>query len=172
MSRAFVKEHSDSDRPVVRGTGGGLPPGTPNLATPWSAAELAWELAGFVTERSALRCATTGVAIARASTLDAEIRSLEGYLPTIQMVAPPEVPTRVGFATAVAVNGAAGTRTVLLVGGDEARPTDGRISFFSPLARALIGATVGDTVTVVTPSGDEDWEVVTIAPAAPPGRRA
>jgi transcription elongation factor GreA len=41
-----------------------------------------------------------------------------------------------------------------LVGQVEADARDGRISFNSPLGRALIGRQVGDEVEVSTPSGD------------------
>jgi transcription elongation GreA/GreB family factor len=37
-------------------------------------------------------------------------------------------------------------RTVEIVGGDEADPAEGRIGFQAPLARALIGAEVGERV--------------------------
>jgi transcription elongation factor GreB len=51
---------------------------------------------------------------------------------------------------------------------DEADPAHGRISFLAPLARALLGAAVGDSVTARTPSGDEVWEITKVSPARPP----
>jgi transcription elongation factor GreB len=53
-------------------------------------------------------------------------------------------------------------RTVTLVGEDEADAGAGRISFESPLARAIRGAAVGDTRTVRLPAGARDYEVVAI----------
>jgi len=51
--------------------------------------------------------------------------------------------------------------TVSIVGIDE---TDtGRISWISPVARALMGKSVGDTATVPTPKGAEMIEIVAIA---------
>ena len=51
--------------------------------------------------------------------------------------------------------------TVAIVGIDE---TDtGRISWISPVARALMGKSVGDTATVPTPKGAETIEIVAIA---------
>src|SRR5688572_9191053 len=38
------------------------------------------------------------------------------------------------------------------------------VSWLSPVARALHGAQVGDLVTVKTPSGDEEWEILAIVP--------
>ncbi len=54
-------------------------------------------------------------------------------------------------------------RIVTLVGEDEADAGAGRISFHSPLARAIRGAAVGDVRRVTLPSGEKDYEVVAIA---------
>ncbi len=54
-------------------------------------------------------------------------------------------------------------RTVTLVGEDEADASSGRISWTSPLARAVRGAGVGDVRRVVLPAGSRDYEVVAIA---------
>jgi len=53
-------------------------------------------------------------------------------------------------------------RTVRIVGVDEARSELGEVSWISPIARALIKAHVGDVVTVRTPRGPEEVEVVAI----------
>ena len=53
-------------------------------------------------------------------------------------------------------------RTVTLVGEDEADAGAGRISWHSPLARALRGAAVGDVRRVMLPGGSKDYEVVRI----------
>ncbi len=58
-------------------------------------------------------------------------------------------------------------RIVTLVGEDEADAGAGRISWHSPLARALRGAAVGDLRRVLLPGGEKEYEVVVIAyPAA------
>jgi transcription elongation factor GreB len=49
-----------------------------------------------------------------------------------------------------------------IVGPDEANPNLGRISFQSPLGKALMKRKVGDVVTVTRPAGDIDLEVVAI----------
>jgi transcription elongation factor GreB len=50
----------------------------------------------------------------------------------------------------------------LIVGPDEANPSEGRISFHSPLGKALMKRKVGDTITVTRPAGDIDLEIVCI----------
>jgi len=52
--------------------------------------------------------------------------------------------------------------TVMLVGLDEADIDKGRISWISPVARALMKASVGDTVELRTPAGSETIEVLSI----------
>ncbi|MEO5640293.1 MAG: GreA/GreB family elongation factor, partial [Sphingomicrobium sp.] len=46
-----------------------------------------------------------------------------------------------------------------LVGQVEANATNGRISYNSPLGRALIGRLVGEEVEVTTPSGEKYYEI-------------
>ena len=50
-------------------------------------------------------------------------------------------------------------RIVTLVGEDEADAGAGRISWYSPLARAVRGAAVGDLRRVALPGGEKDYEV-------------
>jgi len=50
----------------------------------------------------------------------------------------------------------------LIVGPDEAAPSDGRISFQSPLGRALMKRKVGDVVSVVRPAGEIEIEIKAI----------
>ncbi|WP_246845038.1 transcription elongation factor GreA [Bdellovibrio sp. NC01] len=47
-----------------------------------------------------------------------------------------------------------------IVGVDEADVKKGLISVLSPLARAMIGKKVGDTVTVQSPKGDKEFEIL------------
>ena len=55
------------------------------------------------------------------------------------------------------------TQTVYqIVGEDEADIKQGRISVSSPIARALIGKSEGDEVTVSAPAGDKDYEIVEV----------
>ena len=51
-------------------------------------------------------------------------------------------------------------KTYQIVGEPEADVRSGRVSVSSPIARALIGKTIGDTVEVSTPGGGKSYEVV------------
>ena len=51
------------------------------------------------------------------------------------------------------------TRTYKIVGDDEADIKQNKISYQTPIARALIGKEVGDVVRVVTPGGEVEYEI-------------
>jgi transcription elongation factor GreB len=53
-------------------------------------------------------------------------------------------------------------RTVTIVGADEAETARGEISLHAPVARALLGARVGDAVRLHTPNGIDEIEVLAI----------
>jgi transcription elongation factor GreB len=53
-------------------------------------------------------------------------------------------------------------RRLTLVGEDEADATAGRINWLAPIARALVGARVGDERHVRLPAGEKSYEVVGI----------
>ena len=70
---------------------------------------------------------------------------------------------QVFFGATVSVRDSAGcVRSVSIVGMDEVDPARGRVSWVSPIARALLKAREGDTVSVRTPSGAEELEVLEI----------
>ena len=55
------------------------------------------------------------------------------------------------------------TRTLTLVGDDEADAGKGLVGWNAPLARALRGAAVGDLRRVVLPAGEREYEVIAIS---------
>jgi transcription elongation factor GreB len=54
-------------------------------------------------------------------------------------------------------------RKLTLVGEDEADATAGRINWLAPIARALVGARVGDERSVRLPAGEKSYEIVGIS---------
>ncbi|MCP3734778.1 GreA/GreB family elongation factor [Sphingomonas sp. RP10(2022)] len=69
-----------------------------------------------------------------------------------------------GFGTAVTVRMGGRTRTIAIVGDDEADPNADRLAFGAPLARVLAGADVGDLLPFA--GRDDAIEVLEIAPLA------
>lgn len=57
--------------------------------------------------------------------------------------------------------------TYRIVGKDEIEPSKGYISWISPLAKAMMGKTVGDTIKVITPASEETFEIIEIQYQAP-----
>jgi transcription elongation factor GreB len=53
-------------------------------------------------------------------------------------------------------------KTIRIVGQDELDPSQGYISWVSPMARALLGKNLGDNVHVVTPGADTEYEIIDI----------
>ncbi|MCX7144264.1 MAG: transcription elongation factor GreB [Proteobacteria bacterium] len=67
---------------------------------------------------------------------------------------------QVFFGATVSVRDGAGhSRSVSIVGMDEVDPSRGRVSWISPIAKALLKARVGDTVTLRSPAGVEELEI-------------
>ena len=70
---------------------------------------------------------------------------------------------RVHFGATVTILYESGNeREVTIVGVDELDSGDARISWRSPLARALLTATVGDTVTLRAPRGPDRLEIIAV----------
>jgi len=53
-------------------------------------------------------------------------------------------------------------RTVTIVGADEVDMARGRVSWLSPIARALLKARAGDVVRLETPGGAEQLEILDV----------
>jgi transcription elongation factor GreA len=49
-----------------------------------------------------------------------------------------------------------------IVGVDEANVKEGRLSVSSPVARAMIGKTIGDEIEVTTPGGHKSYEILQV----------
>jgi len=71
---------------------------------------------------------------------------------------------KVLFGCTVTIENEEGVEKVLsIVGVDEIDTTCGRISWVSPVGQALLGAYEGDSVTVRTPGGEEEFEITHVA---------
>ncbi len=94
---------------------------------------------------------------------EGRIREIEGKLADAQIIDITKVPPqgKVIFGTTVCLiaSDTGDSITYKIVGEDEADLKAGKISVMSPIARALIGKSVGDEVTVRTPNGEMGYEV-------------
>jgi len=65
-------------------------------------------------------------------------------------------------ATVTYLNAAGDEQTISIVGIDELDPLQGKISWVSPVARALTKAREGETVTLRTPAGDDELDIISV----------
>jgi transcription elongation factor GreB len=96
--------------------------------------------------------------------IDRRVRYLMKRLETVEVVDNEQQRhEQVFFGATVTIADPAGNeRTVSIVGFDEVDLARGRVSWVSPIARALIKAREGDVVNVRTPAGVEQLEVIEI----------
>jgi transcription elongation factor GreB len=66
------------------------------------------------------------------------------------------------FGSTVRFKSRTGERAVTIVGMDEVDATQGKVSWVSPIAKALLKAREGDRVTLRTPAGDERLEILAV----------
>ncbi len=89
-----------------------------------------------------------------------DLRYVEARLASAILVSPPATATQVSFGATVQVEDEGGkTRSYTIVGEDEANPQEGVIAAFSPLARAMMEARVGDIVEWPKPSGTVELKI-------------
>ena len=166
MSRAFVNEDAGADRPDLPERP--VPPG-PNLVTPRGLAALQADLARRQADLAALKARTDRLDKLPEAAAERDIRWIEARLKAAVVIDPSTHDlTEVAFGLAVTVADPDGIETTYqITGEDEADATRHRIAPTSPLARALLGAQVGDVVTWKRPSGPLDLEIIGIAHAHP-----
>jgi transcription elongation GreA/GreB family factor len=153
MSRAFVKELEDAveelpERPISP---------HPNLVTAEGLARIEAEVTRLQQEHAAAQAANDRAALARAAR---DLRYWTARRASAQLVAAPSDRSKVHFGSTVTIVRDDGRRqTFRIVGEDEADPARGTLSHVSPLARALFGKQVGDTIEVA----QSEAEIVEIA---------
>ena len=98
--------------------------------------------------------------------VEARVRDIEGRLQNAVVIDVTSIAHtgKVIFGTTVEIANVDTDESVTyqIVGEDEAEIKLGKISVGSPIARALIGKQEGDVVTVKTPSGTVEYEIVEV----------
>lgn len=159
MSKAFTKEDSAAQELVVPPRAP-LPDGVPNYVTPRGLELLRAERETLEATRAQLRLAADA---ARLTALAARLHEVERRIASAQCVEPAASSDVVRFGSRVTLLDDAGReQRYQIVGVDEAEPSAGKIAFLSPLARALLGAQVGDSVRLEKPGGARELEVLAI----------
>ena len=98
--------------------------------------------------------------------VEGRIVELENMLKKVKVISEHEVKTdvvNVGAKFKVLDIGRNTEREYTLVGSTEADPLSGKISDLSPIGKAVIGAKVGDILTINVPSGDIQIKIIEIS---------
>jgi transcription elongation factor GreB len=184
MNKAFTRETDDADDDDDAPDGAPvLPQGTRNYMTPGGFARLKGELDHLVGVERPQLVATVSWAAGngdrsengdyiygkkRLREVDRRIRFLVRRLDRAEVVDPSaragdDDEDRIYFgATVDVVNAKGEERTISIVGVDEIDTARGYISWVSPMARALIKAREGDSVTLQTPGGTEELDIAAV----------
>ncbi|MBU3695014.1 MAG: transcription elongation factor GreB [Rhodocyclaceae bacterium] len=181
MSKAFFKEDTPPDDDEDFADANPVPAGSKNYMTPAGHARLQaefdqlWKVERPKMVETVAWAASNGdrsengdylYGKKRLREIDRRLRFLGNRLDNAEVVDPTarEVTDQVFFgATVDIVDVDSGDeQTVSIVGIDEADAGRGRISWVSPMARALTKAREGDAVTLRTPAGDRHLEVTAV----------
>jgi len=178
MSKAFTKE-SDDEEDLDLEAAESVPQVAKNYITPAGYRRLREELAGlWEVERPKLVetiawAASNGdrsenadyiYGKRRLREVDRRVRFLSKRIDAAEVVDNAgRDDDRAYFGATVAYRDRAGVeRAVSIVGIDEVDPARGRVSWISPIAKALLKAREGDVVTLRTPAGAEEIEVLEV----------
>lgn len=96
--------------------------------------------------------------------IEGRIQQIEDSLSRSEIIDPKDLSgTKVVFASTVTIADEDDKQsTYQIVGVDEVDVSAGKISYSSPIGRALIGRNLGDEIEVKTPGGDTYFEIVKI----------
>ncbi|WP_194721565.1 transcription elongation factor GreB [Noviherbaspirillum malthae] len=184
MNKAFVKE-SDGDDDDLEASLPAIPAGTKNYMTPEGHRRMKEELLRLIdvdrpeVVRIVSWAASNGdrsengdyiYGKRRLREIDRRIRFLTKRLDLAEVVDPSvhHGSDQIFFGATVSYENQAGDEhTVTIVGIDELDPLNGRISWISPVARALTKAREGDTVTLMTPAGVDELTILSVTYPAP-----
>lgn len=163
MSRGFVKEddleHAGTDlpeRPVSA---------HPNYVTPIGLALLEAQAQALAEERRSLNARKDDPSSnQRLAVVERDLRYLSARLESAVLVDPKQQDQHtVLFGAHVKVEDENGEQhTYVIVGEDEANITEHKVSYISPIARALIGRKVGDSVIWPRPAGNLQLDIIEI----------
>lgn len=181
MNKAFVKESDDADDDDLVPADQTLPQGSKNYITVQGYQRLRAELTHLINQERPSVVQVVSWAASngdrsengdylygkkRLREIDRRIRWLTRRLEIAEVVDPAAQPARdqVFFGATVTYADQTGEEfRVTIVGTDEAEPLQGRISWVSPVARALTKAREGDTVTLRTPAGLQELDILEVS---------
>jgi transcription elongation factor GreB len=181
MSKAFTKEDlpDEADAADEAPAGPALPPGGKNYISGAGFARLKAELRELVEVERPEVVKTVAWAASngdrsengdylygkkRLREIDRRVRFLIKRLEAAEIVrSGGRDSDQVFFGAEVKIRTPHEVKIVRIVGVDEVDPARGRVSWISPIARALLKAREGDTVTLRSPAGEEPIEIIEVS---------
>jgi len=164
VSRGFVKEddleHAGTDlpeRPISE---------HPNYVTPLGLLQLQQQFEALEQERQQLAPSKEDPVVSqRLGMVERDLRYFQARLETVVIVEPATQPDdKVLFGATVEAEDENGDlHTFTIVGEDEADIAANKVSWVSPLARALLGHKLGESVMWKRPAGDLALEITNIS---------
>ncbi len=161
MSRGFVKEDDQEEVPIVPQRAF-LPEGVPNFVTPAGMDLLLAEKQALIREKQSLTGTSDHEKRITLNFINAKLQLLNNRIAEARVVDLKEQPqNEIRFgATATLKNEASGkTQIFQIVGVDEADIARGKISFLSPLAKALINKKTGERIFLKRDREDIVFEI-------------
>ena len=166
MSKAFTRESDEAGAEEVPYVPPQLPPGARNYITHDGAARLKQRLDELLEKKRALATGSTGAGAsseAERRRIESAIRKLQQVLDSVVVAGAPVDREKVAFGATVRIRRGNGEEdSYQIVGVEEADPQSGRISWISPLARAMLSRRAGDKVRLRSPAGDEELTVLAV----------
>jgi transcription elongation factor GreB len=165
MSRGFVKEDDQEEVPIVPQRAY-LPEGVTNFVTRAGIDQLLAEKQMLIHEKDNLSSTNENEKRIALNFINAKLQLLNNRIAEARVVDLKEQPQseiRFGATVTLKTEVSVKTQVFQIVGVDEANIAQGKISFISPLAKALINKKVGDKITLKRDREDIVFEIMDIA---------
>ncbi len=164
MSRGFVKEGDQEEVPVLTPRAY-LPDGVINYVTQVGMDELLNEKQILISERDNLDISDENQRRIAFNHLNAKLQLLSERILTAKIIDLSEQSADeiwFGATVTLKVDDETQTQKYQIVGVDEADVSKGKISFLSPIAKALMGKEVGETAVLKLAKGNRTFEIIKI----------
>jgi transcription elongation factor GreB len=165
MSRGFVKEDDQEEVPIVPQRAY-LPDGVTNFVTRTGMAQLLAEKQMLIQEKETLGSTNEKERRIALNHINAKLQLLNSRIAEAKVVdleVQPQDKIRFGATVILKTKVSGSIQTFQIVGVDEADVAKGKISFVSPLAKALINKESGDMITLKRDREDIVFEIMNIA---------
>jgi len=165
VSRGFVKEDDQEEDPIIPNRAY-LPEGVINFVTPFGMNQLLTEKQTLVNEKNNLNNASENEKRIALNYINAKLQLLNNRIVEAKIVNLNEQPQneiRFGAMISLKIEASKNIQTFQIVGVDEADISKGKVSFISPIAKALISKKIGDKVILKQAKKDIVFEIIDIS---------